>query len=307
MSEARERLLSSIAKYIGDPDSHEFDELARRAFAFQHQRSSRFREACRLRGVDPNSIDSWIDVPTVEAESRESASRVAGDLSVLQRAALDSTWTTFCLDQLVQPPILSLLPNEVPEPDPTQPCPNHDSRLAYIAERWGGSDSLVAIEGQKINTRLARGFLAARQRDGEPILIAATPTTLDQLIESLQRLDLRFRMSSASIVVELDDSNKTEEIPYRGELYDSIETYLAIPSSRLVRGLGGEALATQLFTDVLTGGDTAVFVAPHWVRLSTGERGNLRVFDLANLEGALHLETTIRGTIEAQGFRPLER
>ena len=100
------------------------------------------------------------------------------------------------------------------------------------------------------------------------------------------------------------------------QLHQLVEQFLAIPPTQIVREHGSIELASQLFTDTLDGGDPEVFMPPHWVRLSIvdpdskqrvaeGEPGNLHVFDLANLGSAIHIDTNMRGTAQAGGFRPL--
>jgi hypothetical protein len=90
----------------------------------------------------------------------------------------------------------------------------------------------------------------------------------------------------------------------------------------VVSEYGMTELTSQLYTDVLAGGDPELFVAPHWVRVRVldpespaerleeappGEPGLIAVFDLANLSSAVHLLTEDLGAMEAGGLRLLGR
>ena len=77
-------------------------------------------------------------------------------------------------------------------------------------------------------------------------------------------------------------------------------------------------LTSQLYTDVLAGGDPDLFVAPtgcacacstrrRWPRRGRGETGLIAVFDLANLSSTVHLLTEDLGALEPGGLRLLGR
>ena len=304
-------LLEKIAAFVRDPDSHDFDDLVRLAVAAHYERRAAFRKLCSERGITPERVDSWLDVPALTSDFIDSDEAATPRLSPTEQAAIDASWTRYCLDAPTHPPVLSLFLASETEHGRRTAAP-----VAHLLERWGSMDSLSAIGPRGVDAKKARGFLAARQRDGQPVLIVASSTTLGELVASLQRLDLRFRLSAASVVVEMVE---VTDLPgdRAGEVHGLIEEFLAIPPNRFVRLLGVAGASTQMFTDSLADGDAEVFVPPHWVRLSLidpgskevvapGEPGLLRVFDLANLDQSLHLETEIRGVLGPDGFRLLE-
>ncbi len=300
-----------IAAFIRDPESHDFDDLVHRAMAVQYERSAPFREICSERGITPERVESWLDVPAQTRDSIPSDEAAAPRIGPTEQAAMDANWARYCLDALTHPPVLSLV-----AAGETADGRRTGATVAHVLERWGNGDSLSAIGPRGVDARKARGFLAARQRDDQPILIVASRPTLGELVASLQRLDLRFRLSGASVVVEMVEAT---ELPgdRADDVHGLIEDFLAIPSNRIVRELGVANASTQMFTNILADGDAEVFAPPHWVRLSLvepgsrgvvapGDPGLLRVFDLANLDRSLHIETEIRGVLSPDGFRLLE-
>ena len=277
MSDELTELRNSIAAFVQDPESGAFDELARRA------------------------------------EAIETTTTSSAPLGRLDRAALDASWSRYCLSPPNHPLILALAPaDEDDGPDLTA------ASVEHLIERWGHTDSLAPLRSRRLDAKQTRGFFAARQRDGQPVLVVAKTALLDQLVSSLERFDLRFRLSSASVVVEIVDASTTTGTADNPNLRSRASEYLAIPTGRMLRQLQLGSTATPLITGPLGEGDPEVFVAPHWVRTSlfdpdTGQpvepsdAGQLRLFDLANLDRGIRVDTDLYGRLEADGFRPLPR
>ena len=230
----------------------------------------------------------------------------------LYRQIATATWRRFCLDRLTPSPVLSLV---------TPGDEGSNRHLGgeldqIILSAWAADDSLAAIGPRGLDTRTTRGFLAARQRDNRPVLLVATRSTLSDLIRSLERLDLRFRLAAGSVAVVGVDGPadpKPDSALDLSTLIERTEEYLGLTAERFVRRLDPTP-RTRMFTDTLSGGSPVHFVAPHWVRLeivdpesgqtaAAGESGRLRLLDLANLGGPIAVDTEISGTLDPQGFR----
>jgi len=307
MPDASLQLEQSIVEFIRAPDSHAFDDLALRIFGFLYEQDPGVREQCQDQGVEPGSIRHWTEIPTLIKTS--TASSVPVPFGGLQKIAIESVWAQSGLASLGRPPFLSLLPEPEGENGLVDKAP-----LETLMERLGGEQSLTGTRGHRVDAKKARGFLAARQRDGQPVVIFATSGSVVDLLQSLARLDLRFRISTSSILVEFDDVPSPVVYQNRNQMAAAVQEYLALPRSRIVRALSLHGGTTQLFTGVLDDGDPALLLQPHWIRfgavdkesgdpIGKGESGVLRILDLANLGLAFHCQTDLEGHVEPGGFR----
>jgi hypothetical protein len=91
-----------------------------------------------------------------------------------------------------------------------------------------------------------------------------------------------------------------------------------LPPQAVVREYGMTELTSQFYTRALEGGDTELFVAPHWTRVRIldpetlaeapdGTPGLISIFDLANLGSAAYLLTEDLGVARDGGFTLLGR
>ncbi len=323
-----------VRRFIEDPSSGEFNELARAAFAFQYERLEAYRLLCERVGIDPQQVTDWRQIPAIPAlafKSLDLTTRPGGEVfrssgttsesrSIhhhgfldLYRTAIDFSFPAAVLGSTTRLPILGLIPDRRQAPD---------SSLSFMAqhilENWGTGDSLNAIGPRGVETRQARSFLSARQRDGRPTLILSTAFALVQLIQSLKKLDLRFRLPGGSVVFETGGYKGRSREVARPDLLADLSKYLAVPAEGIVREYGMTELTSQLYTAVRRGGDPDLFLSPHWVRarvlhpesLAEAEpdtTGLICIFDLANLSSAVHLLTEDLGIAQQNGLRLLGR
>ncbi len=327
-------IVERIARFVAGQRENDFEGLARAAFAFQYERIEPLRSLCERRGVLPAALSGWRDVPliptsafkTVElaaAEPREtfrSSGTTGSDPSVhrhpfpeLYRAVIEATFPRACLGDLPQPPMLSLVPSREQAPDSSLAF-----MLDHVVRRWGAADSEIAMGPRGIDLRLARGFLAARQRDRRPTVILATAFALVQLLEGLERLDLRFRLPPGSRVFETGGTKgRTREVA-REELLASVRERLGVPPERVLREYGMTELTSHFYTRAEAGGSPDLFVPLPWTRVrvldpatleeaADGAVGLIAVFDLANVGSALHVLTEDLGVAEGEGFHLVGR
>ena len=327
-------ILERVTRYLTSPEADSFGDLALAAFAYQFERIEPYRLLCRRRGVTPETLTDWRQAPpvpaaafktlTLAAEPAAEVFRSSGTTGEqrsvhhhpfpdLYRRVIDASFPRFCLPYGGPLPILSLIPGREQLPD---------SSLSFMADhilsRYGSPESANLFGPRGVEAAKSRSWLGARQREGRPVLVLATAFALAQLLDSLDRLGLRFRLPAGSTIFETGGfKGKTAELS-REDLLERTRAYLGVPPAFVVREYGMTELTSQCYTRVLAGGDPDLFVAPHWVAVRVldpetleeapaGTPGLLAIFDLANLGSAVHLLTEDLGVAEEQGFRLLGR
>jgi hypothetical protein len=184
----------------------------------------------------------------------------------------------------------------------------------HVLDRWGDPASGYAIGPGGVEARKLRAWLAARQRDGRPVLVMATTLALEQALDQLERLGLRFRLPAGSLLFETGGSKGRRRQVAPQEMAQRVELALGLAPRHTVREYGMTELTSQLYTATLSGGAGDLFVAPPWVRvrvldaetlepLPRGRTGVVAIFDLANVGSALHVLTEDLGTLLEGGLR----
>jgi hypothetical protein len=324
-------ILERVSRYLTDPQSASFDELALAAFAFQFERIEPFRRLCEGRGVTPATVADWRQVPpvptsafktlTLAAEPAREVFRSSGTTSAersvhhhpypnLYRQVIDASFPCFCLPHV---PMLSLIPTREQLPDSSL-----SFMIDHVLARYGAPQSVTAFGPRGVEVPKARSWAGSRQREGRPVLVLATAFALVQWLDALDRQDLRFRLPAGSAVFETGGfKGRTKEVS-RDELAARLGDRLHVAPEGVVREYGMAELTSQCYTRSLLGGDPDIFVAPHWVRVRlldpatltevpAGTAGLVSLFDLANLGSAVHLLTEDLGVAEGDGFRLLGR
>jgi Acyl-protein synthetase, LuxE len=331
---SRVDVVDEIARFASNADEGELLTLARAALAFQIDRIPPIRDLCDRCGITASGLTDWRDIPLVPVtafqtlllsagspvEVFRSSGTTGGERSThyhsfpdLYRQVVDASFPQTCLPVPPPVPMLSLIGDRALLPD---------SSLAFMVEhvlaRWGEADSLTAFSRRGVETTKARSWLAARQRQGRPVLILSTAFALLDLLDGLARVDLRFRLAPGSAIFETGGfKGRTREIT-RPHLLALVSDRLGVPSERVVREYGMTELTSQCYTRALAGGDPELFVPPHWMRVRAldpvtlaeqpaGAVGVLAILDLANVGSALHLLTADLGATTEDGFRLLGR
>lgn len=323
-----------IGQFIGDPSAGDFDSLALEAFAYQFERIEPFRRLCESQGAVPGQLDNWREIPAVPAlafktlklaaaaavEVFRSSGTTGTDRSVhhhpfpdLYQITIDASFPGACLVGLETPPMLSLVPDRQQAPDSSL-----SFMIDHVLAAWGAPDSVTALGPQGLKAAAARSFCGARQRDRRPALILATAFALVELLEALERYDLRFRLPAGSVIFETGGyKGRTREV-LRDELLARLDERLGVTAERVVGEYGMTELTSQLYTQVLAGGEPGIFIPPHWMRarvldpesleeLPPGRPGLVALFDLANLGSAVHLLTQDLGVVSGAGLELVGR
>ena len=301
-------LFERVAGFVRGDLEESFETLALEVFRHRYRLDAAFRELCDRRGSTPETVPGWRGIPVVEAASLPppvASGDQAGPAAIaLGRAVVDRSFPAICLEGLGRPPVLSL----VPTGDEA-----HDPGLATLAERvleaWAAPDSAAPIAGRRVEAAKARSFLAARQRDRRPTLILATPDTLAQLLETLERRGLRFRLPPGSRAVACGGAESVDP-----GLQARLAEGLDVGPDRLVGGYGVPGLRSRFYAGHRRDGEAQPFRLPPWARVRVldpdtgaevppGTAGALTVCDLASPEAGSQVLTGDLATAGDDAFR----
>lgn len=337
-----ESLPSEIAAFIARGEDDEgrkrpcpdgFDPLARRLFAVQYERNAPYRAFCDGRGVTPETVASWRDIPAAPAAAfkrfaltcapqaactPERGGRVfhssgtTGDETSrhfldapaldLYRISLRAGFRRFALPDHAALPVLALMP-------PPQEAP-HSSLSFMLGE-------LIADYGGRFffadgwQTELADILRSL----AEPVVLFGTAFAWVHLFDALNDRNETFALPSGSRVIETGGFKGRSRELARDELYAAFTARLGVPPAHCLAEYGMSEMASQFYD-----ANSGVKIGPPWVRTrildpvtgadaAPGAQGLLVHTDLANSNSVLAIQTEDWGQAapDGEGFVLLGR
>lgn len=343
-TDLRSELLRRIAAGARAPlPDADFGRLALAVFAHQFACNRPYRLFCERRGVSPDTVERWEDVPAVPTDAFKAAALVCGDPAeaaaafrtsgttrgaenrgvhhfpslALYDAALRAGFRAHLLPEGRRTRMLSLVP---------RPAEAADSSLSHMAgavvDDFGTAESgwFVSPDGGIDHEGLARALRAA-EGAGEPVCILGTAFALVHWFDALAAADTRFRLPGGSRLMDTGGFKGRSREVTREELYGAVRERLGIGTEWCVNEYGMTELSSQFYDGVAGAApavDARLHAGPGWVRthaadpetlraLPHGEVGVLRHFDLANVGSVMAIQTADLGVTEEHGFRVLGR
>lgn len=342
----RAEVLELIRGGLREPPSPDaFDRLARSVFAYQFEENEPYRRYCERRGVYPDRISRWSDIPAVPTAAFKEAALVCGDpeetaavfrtsgttqgrerrgahyirdLTLYERAALPN-FAAHVLPDRAQLPMIILGPPPELAPDSSLTWMLERVRVEYAA---GGGGYFVDAGGLRLDPLLAA--LDESESRGLPLTMLGTASAIAHLIEHLDERGLKFALPSGSRLMETGGFKRSGREMSREEFYARVIDRLGLSQFYCVAEYGMTELCSQFYDNVLKERARArtplvrCKVVPPWVRtrvvdaetlepLPDGEIGVLRHYDLANLDSVLAIQTDDLGVAGAEGFEIIGR
>jgi len=322
-----------------------FNRLALRIFRLQCRGNPVYGAFVRGRGIDPEGVVDWRDIPpvptaafkemplltgppgegglvfrtsgTTRGRERRGEHHVA-DPS-LYRASLLPPFRRYLLPDGARLPVGALLapPSLVPDSSLGTMVEVVMSTLAAPGGGWY-VDASGAIDEAGF-TRLLEGAMDR----GEPLLLVGTAFAWVHWMDLMDVRGLRFSLPPGSRIMETGGFKGRSRAVPRGVLYQGLVDRLGVPLGRIVNEYGMTELLSQFYEPVLAGGTPADpaarhHVGPPWVRtrilhpetlqlVTDGEEGLLCHLDLANLRSVCGVLTGDLGVRVGEGFRVLGR
>ena len=276
----RRALDREVLSWMGEADWREDDErfgdLALRLFLHQFNHCPPYARFARARGITPESISSWREIPAVPAGAFKEIAlrgfpaaqtvktfRTSGtsgqkrgelhlDTLALYEASLIASLRKLLLPDRVDPGTANAWPRlthiRVLAPSALE-AP--DSSLSHMFQALIGSAGSEAsgfdvVDGRLQVEPLIDQLRGAQDRD-EPVVLCGTSFSFVHLIENLEARGLAFRCPPGSRVMETGGfKGRSREMPPE-ELYAALEDRLGIPPARILNQYGMTELGSQFY------------------------------------------------------------
>lgn len=331
-------LESLFDRGVDAPLSHEaFGALALRAFRHQWDANPTYRAFCAARGVHPDTVFRWEQVPAVPAAAFKEVDLWAGGAGdpeavfltsgttagvgrrgrhliprvSLYRASALATLQAHLIPEDRPLPVLSLIPSPADAPESSL-----SSMMGFVADRWGSPTRWLAHPDQGVD---APAFLVAARDSashGAAVLVAGTAFAFVHLLDAMARDGARVFLPEGSRLMETGGFKGRSREVARSDLYAGLEERLGIPAWRMVNEYGMTELLSQMYEPTLREGPASLrgHVAPPWLRvhaldpltlepLPEGRVGVLAFFDLANVGSVCHVLTQDLGWVAGGRLR----
>jgi len=344
-SEFRElegRLLEILGRGIGGPlPDGVFNELALEVFRFQCRAVPAFGAFVARRGVVPDRVTWWGDVPFLPARAFKNIPLTAGEPSEVEavfrtsgttagghdrgthyvrslrlyRASLLPNFRTHVLPDGADLSLVAFLPGPGDAPD---------SSLTFMVEEvrsrlCGGRGGFFGDPEAGLRFDALKDVLTQAERGGDAVLLAGTAFSFVHWLDRAGAEGCRFHLPDGSRIMETGGFKGRSRVLSREELYRGLQGAFGIPSARIVNEYGMTELLSQFYEPVLVGEEELPLHerfhrGPPWVRtmvldpltlrtVEDGETGILAHLDLANLFSVSAILTEDVGRSVAGGFR----
>lgn len=337
----KEPVVQQVLEYIREPGQAEFGRLALEVFAFQYERNATYQRFCDRRGIAPDKISSWKEVPAVPTSafklldlscatpqqvfltsgtSQGAAQRGRHGFPWLEvyDTSLLTNFAAHLLPDGMRPRMLILAPSPDFLPNSSLSHMLHEVRKAYGAE---GSAYFVNATGMD-----TPGLLQALREvevQQEPVCLLGTSFGFLHFLDTCLADGWSFRLPEGSRLMDTGGfKGRSREIS-REELLQLYQKVFAIPEALCVNEYGMTEMGSQFYDNTLRdhvlGRSRSRFkTVPHWVRtrildpvtleeLGEGEIGLLTHYDLANCGAVMAVETEDLGCRVEEGFEIVGR
>ena len=323
----------------------EFGALALESFDLQFAHNPAYRRLCEARGVSPDTITDWLEIPAVPTsafkELELSCLPAASRTTVFHSSGTTehrpsrhfhnaeslvlydtSLWPSF--KRHVMPESGSLICDlRLLTPPPAQsPHSSLVHMFEVVRRKFDGSESaFLGCTGEdnawKLNLDAVLDAIANTQR---PTLLLGTAFSFVHLLDSLEERGLSWSLPAGSRAMETGGYKGRSRSLLKAELHALITGRLGVASENVICEYGMSELSSQAYDTVAPGAGIGarVFRFPPWARaqiispetgreVTEGETGLIRVYDLANAFSVMAVQTEDLGVRRGEGFELLGR
>jgi Acyl-protein synthetase, LuxE len=346
MTMKENRIYDEVLDYIRQPTGTGFEPLALKIFEYQFGRNPAYRKYCKSKGISPDRLGSWRDIPAVPTdafkeldlacERPEKIFLTSGTsqglskrgrhpvprLEIYHTSAL-LNFSSHLLPDRALLKIMILTGSPETWPDSSLAHMTGIVHRQYAAENQIGRNTPWFINDGGLEVdRLLRSLADACERN-EPVILMGVTLAFHQVLSHARNHRLSFRLPSGSRIMDTGGFKGRKIELSRIELYRWYEEVLGVPQTHIVNEYGMTEMGSQFYDNVLADHVNGLSRPRHkrippWVRtrvmdpdsleeLPPGSTGILRHYDLANCGSVMALQTEDIGRTIADGFEIVGR
>ncbi|MFQ5847624.1 MAG: long-chain fatty acid--CoA ligase [Candidatus Methylomirabilales bacterium] len=337
----REPVVERVLNFIREPEEQEFDRLALDVFAFQYRRNPAYRRFCEGRGITPETIATWKEIPPVPtaafklvdlssappehvfvtsgtSQGSEHRGRHGFPWLEVYETSLLTNFAAHLLPEGARPRMLCLAPS----PD-LLPGSSLSHMLEVVRRAYGGEGSAFFVGEAGMDLAGLLRTLREVEARQEPICLLGTSFAFLHLLDVCRKEGRVFRLPEGSRLMDTGGFKGRSREVAREELLRLYEDVFGIPGPSCVNEYGMTEMGSQFYDNTLrdrvAGRARARFKeVPPWVRtrvcdpasredLPKGEVGLLTHYDLANCGSVMAVETEDLGYTLGEGFEVVGR
>lgn len=327
--------------FIRGTSEETFEGLALEVFAFQYRRNPPYRRFCDGRGMTPDTITAWEEIPPVPTAAfklvdlvcapAEQVFVTSGTSEGLERrgqhgfpwlevyhTSLLASFSAHLLPDGVRPRMLILAPS----PD-LLPTSSLSHMLEIVRKAYGGEGSGYCFGEAGLDLAGLVQTLREVEAQREPVCLLGTSFGFVHFIDACLDEGWSFRLPHGSRLMDTGGfKGRSREIS-RGELVRLYERVFGMPETLCINEYGMTEMGSQFYDNVLRDliekrSRPRFKEIPPWVRtrvldpatleeLPEGQVGLLAHYDLANCGSVMAIETEDLGSKIAEGFEVVGR
>jgi hypothetical protein len=270
-----EEVRGILRRGVGEPlPDRAFNDLAIRVFLFQCRSNQAYGGFVARRGVNPDQLTRWEEIPFLPTRAFKSVALVSGDPEKVERVFRTSGttrgWEGRGEHHVVELALYreSLLPNFKAHLLPEEgerlrvlcllpsPAVAADSSLSFmmgeVVRALGGEGSgfFVGSDGE-IEAKRFRDSLRAAENAVEPALVAGTAFAFVGWMELAKENGWLIRLPEGSRIMETGGYKGRSRELTRADLYGALEGVFGVPENHIVNEYGMTELLSQFYEPVL--------------------------------------------------------
>lgn len=336
-----QELTNLIKQGINEFNESLFNELALREFAIQYHNIDSLREFSNSKGLTPESVISWEQIPALNpnvfkdrviaafplqeteltlmtsgTSNPRSPGKIYRDKRAVEMYYLANQVMTrnYLFPDVERMKILLMVPSPK-----LAPAMGMAVGLEQMRQNFGTKDSMYLITPNGMEWELLFSALHESEAGGEPVAIVGATSGLIYFFNFCQEKELSFQLPAGSRICDGGGYLGTFGECSREEYLQFCAEILGVPAEYCVNTLGSAESATNYFDNVLRNhylgikGVARYKECPPWARtivvhpqsgqrLPKGEIGQLCHYDLVNRSNLMALQTGNLGYEIEAGF-----
>lgn len=338
-------VLEYVRKGMGNNDEARFTELARREFELQYHTVDAYREFCDRKGVSPESVEQWEQIPAVPSLAFKKFIVASFPVAVAEHAYFTSGTTDPARKgKIYRDPAAvdlinsanGLLTRKYIFPDKERmkillmtPSPKMAPGMGMaigldrVRTEFGTPESTYLITPLGLDVELLMQSLLEAEETGEPLALIGSSSGFIYFFKACEGEGISFTLPPGSRVCDGGGYLGQFGECSREEYFEKCRTVLGVEEQYCINVLGMGEISTNFFDNVLHNhlngaAGTRYKVVPPWTRtqvvdintlepVPAGEVGLLKHFDLVNRSMVLAVQTDNLGYAVDEGFEIVGR